>query len=79
MDTAVVQGSDSKRINPSADQFEVSDSVAGLASGQSADEGVGAQRTSESIELDATASKAAADNPIDSALSARKGTPAIRA
>jgi hypothetical protein len=79
MDSEEVQEDDSNGIYQSADIVGDSDQNAADEIGRNADKDALPQRTSESIELDTTASKAAVDNSINSALSAPKGNPAIRA
>ena len=79
MDSEEVQKDDSNGIDQSADIVGDSAQNAADEIGRTADKDALPQRTSESIELDTTASKAAVDNSINSALSAPKGNPAIRA
>ena len=79
MDSVEAPKDDSKGIDPSADLVGDSAQIAADEIGRSADKDSLPQRSSESIELDTTASKAAVDNSINSALSAPKGNPAIRA
>ena len=79
MDSEEVQKDDSNGIDQSADIVGDSAQNAADEIGPNADKDALPQGSSESIELDTAAPKAAVDNSINSALSARKGNPAIRA